>query len=150
MLVPLNVVYPAFLQPYVVGVALLPLGIAAFTSEVFTLRQFNPSAALGRLTLAVIGANLVSSLLGVLLALQLPDQLTWVKSPTGGRFPEPGPHFFLYSVLSFPLLCALSILVEFFVLRFLRTWAGLSDLLPAVAVANVVSYSVLAMGALVF
>ena len=133
-----NIIYPAFLDPYVVQ--LMPLtGIAAFAAEVAVFGIAYGKSGLRGLSLIVLAANLVSSLAGVVLAFLLPSGLS---GEVAGRITH-GPAWGQLATVSWLVACLVSVVIEYPVLKLATRKRGLRRLSLTVTVANVASYLVL-------
>ncbi len=139
-----NVIFPAFTTPYVSPILFPIAGIAAVVSELYCYRRF--SSVNGIPTLSdVIGANMMSWLVGVLLGQVLPSGLA--KKVIGAEMEilTEGPYFTGYAIIGFFVACLLSVFVEGWFLRFCSRHE--SELMEGAyglaGIANLVSYLVL-------
>ena len=142
----LNVIFPAFLAP-VIPVLFMPiLAIFILGIEVYVY-YIN-----GRLSdqdfqyywiIAVIAANLVSSLVGIALSGILPSGLS--QDLKNG----PGPEANVYFWLSWPVWWSISILVEYSMIWLSTRRNPIRNLFRANLFANTVTYAVLLLASYV-
>jgi ABC-type thiamin/hydroxymethylpyrimidine transport system permease subunit len=126
-----NVVFPIFLLPYVAGIFAPGFAAAALLCEILMFYAFQfRASSFWLVLLAVIAANVVSTLIGFFVLGFLPS-------------PEHGPHWLVYII--FLVAWALSVAIEYGVYFAVPRWRRFSQLLPAVALSNVASYLVLAL-----
>ena len=140
-----NVIFPAFTAPYFSPLLFPVAGIAAVITEFVCYRRF--SSHLERPSFGdIIGANLLSWLVGMVIGFILPSGLVEKAVPGGSRqILTSGPHFTTYAIIAFFGACLLSIFIEGWFLR----WSSRTEPEPVTgiyrlsAVANVSSYIVL-------
>jgi hypothetical protein len=127
-----NIIFPLFLLPYVPAMLNPRVAATALASELVVFYGFQFRSSPFWIVLAgVIAANVISTVVGFLVLGFLPS-------------PEHGPSWLVYPV--FFVAWGLSVAIEYGVYRSVPQWRRFSHLLIAVAVSNVASYSVLAVG----
>lgn len=138
-----DVLFPAFTAPYVAMVFFPYLAVAVLISEVAVYRAFNRSVGYGPLLRIAFVSNVVSSVVGCLIAAFLPSGL--VRKPIGDHhIITTGPYWDIYAVAGFIVALGLSIWIEYAVIRRRFPQAlRQENLLRCVAVANVASYAIL-------
>ncbi len=138
-----DVIFPAFAAPYLARLT-LPAGISAIVAEIAVFCVFNRHLTLRKIFFVVMLANVVSGVIGFILAFVLPDGLV----PTVGGRPwqsvEAGPQFGTYVILSFFVAFVLSVIIEYAVVRLCVIYARVDKPLVTVSLTNVVSYVTLA------
>jgi len=134
-----DIIYPAFMDPHLSKLFMPVTGVAAFVAELIVYTACYWRIGFGRLLVYVLGANIVSSLTGVGLALALPSGL--VRQPNG--FWQPGPQWSAFATVAWPTACLASILIEYPVLWLFTRQLKPRWLFGAVCIANMVSYVVL-------
>lgn len=137
-----NVIFPAFYFPYVATLSYPICGAAALTIEIVTFRIFYRTQSLRWIIGIVLLSNVISSVVGIGLASILPSGLN-PAFVQGGHGPAQGPHWNAFATVSWPLLCLLSIAVEYATIRVLGRRRVLPNLGRATAIANVSSYILL-------
>jgi len=131
-----NVIFPAFVGPYI-SIAMFPLaGAAILLSESVVYKVACRQLSIPTVLLLVVVANVVSSIIGIGVAFFLPDGL--VYGTTG--VVVGGPNFSLYFNLSFVLAYLISILIEGAILKFASSWFAISRPFLVSIAANTVSY----------
>jgi hypothetical protein len=144
-----DVIFPAFAAPYFSPLLLPIAGAAAIGTELFVFWRYNREVPFGRILSRVILANLVSWFVGVIIAFLLPSGLGTRPVPSrGGQISivTTGPHWNTLAIIAFFLACALSILIEYFVLRRFQTREFPFHTLGAsTAYANIFGYVALAL-----
>jgi len=143
-----DIIFPAFAGAYIISIFLLPVTLLAIASEVVVFRIRESQVPLGQTVLLVVVANVVSWLVGIAATWYLPSGLIPTVLPNGITTVEQGPLWSTYSYASFPVAWFLSCVIEYGVLYPMRRWAGFSRLFGTVVLANVVSYPVFGLGAL--
>jgi len=139
-----NVIFPAFTAPYFSPLLFPVAGIAAVVTEFVCYRRFSsrperPSFG------DIIGANLLSWFVGIVLSFFLPSGLVPKVLPSGSQTITQGPRFTTYAIIAFFVACALSIFIEGWFIR----WSTRTEPEPVTgiyrlsAVANIASYIVL-------
>ncbi len=142
-----NVIFPAFTAPYFSPMLFPVAGISAIVTEFLCYRRLSTHPS--RPSFAdIIGANLLSWIVGVVIGFFLPSGLMQKAVPSGsGHILTHGPHFTAYAIIGYFGACVLSILIEGWFLR----RSAQRDPVPATgwfrlaAVANVASYIVLGL-----
>lgn len=139
-----DVIFPAFSTPYFSPLFFPVAGIAAIGTEWFCYRRFSSNEdhpSLGEIILA----NLASWLAGIIISCCLPSGLIQKPSPGGGGHTHiaAGPHFATYAVIAFFVACFLSVIIEFWYLRWITRPHPIDRLFRLSAIANVAGYVVL-------
>jgi hypothetical protein len=139
-----DVIFPAFAAPYFSPLLFPVAGIAAIGTEWFCYRRFSRDKVYPNLR-EIILANLVSWFVGIVLCSLLPSGLVHKTSPGGAGHThiEPGPNFTKYAIIAFFVACILSIVIEFWSLRWSTRKHPVGRLLRLSAIANVAGYLVL-------
>lgn len=139
-----NVIFPAFTTPYVSPFLFPIAGILAILTEFCCYRRLSDNEiepSFGD----IVGANLASWLLGVILGGILPSGLIQKSFGDGRLILGQGPNFTNYAIIAFFVACLLSILVEAGFLRWCRRdrEGVMLEYLWLAGLANVCSYLVL-------
>jgi hypothetical protein len=134
-----NVIFPAFSGAYVTQVFFPLLIAAALLTESVVFKTLNREVKLLPVLGLVVGANLISSIVGIFLTSFLPSGL--IKGENG--ILTSGPDFNLYFTCSFLVACLLSILIEGMVYRYFKTRFSILHPYKASVVGNIVSYLVI-------
>ena len=137
-----NVIFPAFAAPYMSVVIFHIALFAILGSEAFVYRIFSKQLSIPATLSLVIGVNIVSSAVGLVIATFLPSGL--VQNPEN-RIMQAGPDFSFYAVLGFVLAYFLSIALEAGVLFLAGRRLPVVRPLVTSAIANTVSYALLAL-----
>lgn len=141
-----NFIFPAFFTPYMSSLYLWPVALGAFAGEIYCVRRLLPELSTRGVTLAMIAANVASSIVGVVVTMfLLPDGYDRVSvhldyTPAGRA----------YVYLSWPVAYVLSVLIETAVMLCIFRQASRTRILRAVSIGNLVSYAVLGTAALFF
>lgn len=120
--------------------------IAALATEAVVFRTLNRDLSWGRILGAVLVINIVSAVVGFAIAAALPSGLEPTLAGEGeNRFEtiRPGPEFGMYAILGYVLAFALSILIEWGLVRTSRRFVKVAKPFITVALANGASYAVL-------
>jgi hypothetical protein len=138
-----DVIFPAFAAAYAVPAFVWPVTLGALLSEiaVFRFRERRPRFV--TTSVAVLLANVLSWLVGLVLTSLLPDGFVSTVRSTGVSMAAPGPLWPTYAAASWPLAWVLSCAIEYGALFPLRVRLGFTRLLGTVVLANVTSYAVL-------
>jgi hypothetical protein len=129
---------PVFLEPYIAGLSLPWLAGLAMFGEVATFYAFQfRTAAWWVVVIAVIAANVVSTVAGYCLLLIMPQPAHPSLTPWG-----------TLPFISFIPAYVLSVAIEYGVYVAVPPWRQFSRLFAATVVSNAVSYGVLAVGLL--
>jgi hypothetical protein len=139
-----DVIFPAFCAPYVSPLLFPVAGISAIGTEWFCYRHFSSDNDYPKLS-DIILANLVSWFVGVIICFWLPSGLIQKPSPEGGGHTHvaAGPHFTTYAIIAFFVACILSVIIEFWSLRWSTRTHPVDRLFRLSAIANVAGYLVL-------
>jgi hypothetical protein len=141
-----NVIFPAFATPYV-SAMLFPLAaVTALVVEMIVFRVLNHNLSWARIAGIVVVINILSAVVGCLVALILPSGYeTALIGREGEQFEtfQPGPDFITYAALGYLVAYMLSILVEWGILKSSRQKALIEKPFVTVAAANTASYAVL-------
>jgi hypothetical protein len=135
-----NIIFPFLLLPYVPAMLNPRVAAAAMGAELVAFYGFQFRRSPFWIVIAgVIAANVISTLVGFLV-------LGLLSSLVLGVLPslEHGPHWLVYPV--FFVAWALSVGIEYWVYCSVPQWRRFCHLLLAVAVSNIASYAVLAVG----
>ena len=138
-----DVIFPAFLAPYI-AVAFYPVCIIAIlVSETWIYKFLSPSLSLWQSFSLSVMVNIASSLTGICLALLLPSGLESTVPPP--NVIEPAPKFMLFAVLGVVLAYLLSIKIEAYGLKFAARWVPVKRPFHLSLIANTVSYALVAL-----
>ena len=139
-----DVIFPAFCMPYVSPLLFPVAGIAAIGTEWFCYRRFSSDADYPNLG-DIILANLASWFVGIILCSFLPSGLVQKPSPAGGghTYITSGPHFTTYAIIAFFVACVLSVVIEFWSLRWSTRKHSVDLLFRLSAIANAAGYLML-------
>lgn len=136
-----NVIIPAFSGAYALQLFLWPATIIAMVLEIAVFRFRERAAGLAATIASVLLANVVSWLVGITAVSVLPSAL--VPAPYDPDILRGDPMYNLYAVLSFPLACIISSIIEWTVLYPVRRRLRFTRLLGTIVAANVASYAFL-------
>jgi hypothetical protein len=128
-----DIIFPAFLAPYIVAGVMPWAGAAALGAEVVVFLIAYPGVARGWLSTSVVVANVASSAVGIGLALYLPSGVS------GGRS-SVGPIWKMFEIAAWFLAFVVSIALEYPILRMVTRSLNLKRLFRTVVLANVCSY----------
>lgn len=139
-----DVIFPAFTTPYVSTLLFPVAGISAIGTEWFCYRHFSSDEHYPNLW-DIILANLVSWFIGIVITAFLPSGLIDKVLPGGGghTIVAAGPHFTTFAVTAFFIACILSIIIEFWSLRWSTRKRSVERLFRLSAIANTAGYLVL-------
>ncbi|HAX74616.1 MAG TPA: hypothetical protein DCY88_01975 [Cyanobacteria bacterium UBA11372] len=132
-----NVIFPPLWAANLIQVTYL--GIPALLAEIIVFQIFQKISFL-KASLLVIGANIVSLIAGFIFTSILSilrNTFFPVYSATND------PYFTSLAIASFPIACLLSIGIEFILLKQFQQKFHLRDLFLCMAIANLVSYTIL-------
>jgi hypothetical protein len=147
-----DVIIPVFCTPYCLPFALPLAGLAVLATEVAVFKLLNRHLGLGTIIAVVIPANVVSTIVGFLIAAALPSgYVTRVIEPGNYHTQTfvPVPLFDTYLYLSFFVAFVLSVIVEYPIVRGCLGLAKIKKPFVTVLLANVVSYIALVVIALI-
>lgn len=148
MFIVADVIFPAFFMPYMLAMLFPIAGIALLATELAVYRCWFRELTWGRIVAMVLSSNLLSSILGVAAAAAMPSGLKQNWHATQGDIHE--KVWNTYATSSWVLAWAVSVVVEYFFIRWVFRRDRLPRLLPCVVVANTASYIallVIAIGA---
>ena len=137
-----NVIFPAFATPYATAFLLPVAGICAVVTEVMVFHLLNKRLGLGIVVGLVIAVNIVSTVIGFIIADALPDGLVLTTRGEGvQQFIEsgPGPLFLLYAILGYILALILSVVIEYGIVRLIIR-SKIAKPFKTVTLANVAGY----------
>jgi len=137
-----DVIFPAFFVPYVAQIFFPFAAVAALTAEVLFYRWWSKNMHLGRLIVVVLVANVVSSVIGMIVASFLPTGYN-PAFRAGQHVPWHAPEWFDYATLAWLVAFIISVLVEWPVVMLLRRVVAIQRTFIAVLFANAASYLVL-------
>jgi hypothetical protein len=127
-----NIAIPSFLWPYAGPMfSSIAVVVVALLVELAAIWLINHEARAILLPVVVLLMNVLSAAIGMLIMGLLPEVYG-------------GPNYVMLGVLSFPLACVLSILIEYPQMAALRRVARLRRPLTAAVVGNILSYLILA------
>ncbi len=138
-----NVIFPAFTAPYVSVLVFPVAGVAAITTEAYVFYRLNTYLTVGESLKLVLVANIVSGLIGFILAALLPSGLVSQATESGQSILTQGPRWGLFAILGYCLAFALSIGIEGLVLKSYGKSIALLHIWRTVAWANTASYAAL-------
>jgi hypothetical protein len=140
----MSAIFPAFCAPYFSPLLFPVAGIAAISTEWFCYRRFSNDEAYPNLG-DILLANLVSWFVGIVLGFFLPSGLIEKTSPGGGGHTHvaAGPHFTTYAISAFFVACILSVIIEFWTLRWSTRTHPVDRLFRLSSIANIAGYLVL-------
>jgi hypothetical protein len=142
-----DVIFPAPSAAYFVNLFFPLSAVLALTAEFAVFVYFQRGVmSKPRLLFVVVGVNLFSWLVGIVLSGFLPSGLVPRLVGEGehqGYVVAAGPHWDAIAILSFFWACMLSFVLEYSALRLLRKQLPLQKLALCVAVANIASYCVI-------
>jgi hypothetical protein len=148
-----DVILPVFCVPYCLPFVLPLAGFGVLAAEVVAFKLLNRHLGIGTIVGVVILANVVSTIVGFLIAgIALPSGYVWNVVETGDRPTrafERGQLFDTYLYLSFFVAFVLSVVIEYPIVRACAGWAKVDRPLMTVVLANVASYITLAVVALI-
>jgi hypothetical protein len=144
-----NIIFPAPSSAYLVSLFLPLSGLLALGSEWAIYALFSTRRP-ALLLVPTIGANVFSWVVGLLFSGLLPSGLVPRLIEPGVEIIDQGPDWLTYAYLSYPVACAVSIVLEFAVFFPLRRWLRIRHLAAAVVLANLTSYTLLGVTALVY
>jgi hypothetical protein len=144
-----NIIFPAPSAVYV-STFFIPLAtIFALATEFFVFTRTQRGVAPnGKLLGVVLAINLLSWIIGLLISFLFPTELVPKLTPSGVSIIQPGPHWSLMAILSFPFACVVSAAIEYLGLRFIFRRTPFRAPIRTISIANFASYIVL--GATVF
>jgi predicted permease len=137
-----DVIFPAFTTPYISPFLFPVAGIAAIGTEFFCYRHFSNHPARPNLG-DIILANCASWFVGVVISFFLPSGLVDKIVPSHHTVITQGPHFTTFAIVAFFVACLLSIVIEFWMLRFCTRNEKVEKLFYLSAIANTAGYVVL-------
>ena len=149
-----NIILPAFSTPWLFALGFPIAALVVIVIELLVFKALNQSAPLWKLLLLVLAVNVVSTIMGFVLTAFLPSgyEVMTVTGENGEQDSsfEPGPRYVTYAFISFPVALVLSVLVEYgMVWTIAVDWRHqLRRMFKTVALANVASYTVLSVVAL--
>jgi hypothetical protein len=142
-----NVIFPAPSAAYVATIFFPLSGVLALAAEFAVFAHFQCGVmSRFRILGLVVGVNLVSWLVGLVLSFFLPSGLVPKLADAGDRrnyITTQGPHWGTLAILSFFWACLLSFGLEYAALRLLRRLLRLRNVALCVGLANVASYCVI-------
>ena len=142
MLTIADVIFPAFYAPYVIQLLVPVAAIAALASEVAFYRWWSKDQRLGRLIVVVVIANVLSSIIGMVIAYFLPNGYN-PAFPSHSTGPWHGPEWDQLAEIAWVVAFLVSILVEWPVLVLFRRFIRIPRTFTAAVFANATSYVVL-------
>ena len=139
-----DVIFPAFSTPYISPFLFPVAGIAAVGTEYFCYRHFSNDSERPNLG-DIILANCTSWLAGIIISFFLPSGLIEKALPHDPNHSvlAASPHFTALAVIAFFGACVLSIVIEFWMLRFCSRDQKVDGLFHLSAIANTAGYVVL-------
>ena len=135
-----NVLLPAFAAPYF-GLLTLPFALVILlVAEFIVLDMLNPSTKRTHIGIAVLLMNLLSTIVGVVIASMLPSGIETITR-NGHEVPGMGPDWERYALYGVVLAFVLSLLIEGAFLHWIRRGFELARPLLGCLVANCASYA---------
>ncbi len=147
-----DIIMPVFCTPYFLPFALPLAGLAVLATEVAVFKLLNRHLGFGTIIAVVILANVVSTIVGFVIAACLPSgYVTRVVEPGDYRTSPfvPVPLFDTYLYLSFFVAFILSVIIEYPIVRGCLGLAKINRPFVTVLLANVASYVALIVIALI-
>lgn len=149
-----NVVFPAPTAAYLVSLFLPVVGLPALVAEFIVFARFQRGVTRWPILAAVVvGVNVLSWIVGFFVSCFLPAGLV-PRFRSGGSHGipilAPGPAWGEMAIASFFWACFLSFAIEYGVLRCVRRWIPFRKLALCTGLANIASYTVIAVAMTIF
>jgi hypothetical protein len=142
-----NVIFPAPSAAYLATIFFPLAGVLALATEFAVFAHFQRGVmSRFRILGVIVGVNLLSWFVGLVLSFFLPSGLVPQLADAGDRqiyITTQGPHWGTLAILSFFWACLLSFGLEYAALRRLRRILPLKNVALCVGLANVASYCVI-------